>query len=141
MIRIIVKTLKKEKNMSGITPKMLENRRANLLKHLAKTGPFITDAFTRIGRKCGNAKCPCAQGGEKHPAYLLTFKEQGKTKSLYVPMDMVKTVEQWSKEAKWLKQRIQAMNQIQRQIIGQYVQRKRAENKGKRRIRKILETS
>jgi len=119
--------------------KMLENRLKNRLDILRKFKPFISDAFTKIERKCGNPNCRCAKGKDRHPAWLLTFKENKKNKSLYVPVDLVPEVEKWSKEAKWMKQMIQEVNKIQRQIIRQHVSEKRAASKGKKKVQKILE--
>lgn len=122
----------------SLSRRMLENRVTNRIKGIRRVNLFITDALTHIERKCGNPNCRCA-GGEKHPAWLLTFKEKGKTKSLYVPVKLVSEVQKWSKEAKWLKKTIQEVNELQRQIIRQHVQTKRAENRGKAKVRQILE--
>lgn len=120
--------------------KMLENRRQGRLKALQRLSPFLTDSFCLIGRKCGNLTCACVTG-EKHPAWIVTYKEKGKTRSLYVPVDLVPVVSKWAKEAKWLKQQIQEINQIQKDIIRQYVATKRAGKKGKQQLHKILENS
>jgi hypothetical protein len=79
MIRIIILHFRKEYFMGKEpTRRMLENRITERLKRIREVKPFITDALTRITRKCGNPACRCADG-EKHPAYLLTYKEKGKT--------------------------------------------------------------
>jgi hypothetical protein len=139
MILIIILLTKKENFMVNQPSKrMLENRIEDRLKRIRQIKPFITDALTHIERVCGNPNCKCAKG-EKHGAWILTFKEKGKTKSLYVPVDLAQEVQKWSKEAKWIKKTIQEVNLLQRQIIRQYVERKRAESRGKKKLKMILE--
>jgi hypothetical protein len=39
---------------------------------------------------CGKPTCRCAKGAKHGPLYYLYWKEQGRSRSLYVPRDQVK---------------------------------------------------
>lgn len=111
---------------------VLSPLRRDLLLKLEKFGqeqPFIAGSLVKIHRRCGNPNCRCAQAdGEKHPAYLLTSKVNGKTKSVYVPVDMVDEVSQWCRRYRELKEEIQAVSACCEQLIRLHVKEKRAGN-------------
>lgn len=104
---------------------VLEARRDAKLKELAKTGPLIQGSLARIGVTCGNPNCKCARG-EKHVSHILTKKVRGKTKSLYVPVDMVETVQQWVDEHKRVKRLLKDVSELNEKIIRAHVPSRRA---------------
>lgn len=65
-------------------------------------GPLVAASLVAFRRKCGRPGCHC-QSGQGHPAYHLTYKQQGKTRSVYVPVDLVPEVQQWVKEYQRIK--------------------------------------
>ncbi len=109
----------------------LEMLREAKLKKLQNAKPLVSGSLTKIMRKCGNSNCRCAEG-EKHPAYILSWKESQKTKNLYVPVDMVKEVETWVKEERKIQRLIQEITNISHQMIKQHVSRKRSKAKNQR---------
>jgi len=81
----------------------LTARRDALLKRLGKLGPFMGGSLVLIGRTCGNKEhCHCAKG-PKHVSLYLTFAEKGKTRTIYVPVDMEVEVRRWSQSYRDLK--------------------------------------
>ena len=82
---------------------------------LARIGPFIEGTLVRIPRK------DC-----KHVAHRLTFKVQGKTRAVYVPLDRVEDVIQWTKEYKRLKALIRSVTQISLGELRNHVRARRA---------------
>lgn len=103
----------------------LLRRRDGLLKRLRKTGPIVDGSVVLIARTCGNsAHCHCSRG-PKHISTYLTFKVQGKTHTIYVPVDLEKEVRQWSGRYKDLKRLIGQICDVQRTIIRQHVQERR----------------
>jgi hypothetical protein len=66
-------------------------RREAALRQVAGIGAFIEGTLVRVPHK------DC-----RHVAHRLTFKVAGKTKTVYVPLDRVEEVEQWTKEYKRL---------------------------------------
>ena len=95
------------------------------LRRLAKVGPFVAGSLNRIEKKS-------ADGG-KTVSYLLTFKEKGKTKSVYVPKDMVPEVKKWVKRHQELKKLMAEIAELSIGVIRRYVREKKAESRGKRR--------
>ena len=104
---------------------VLETRRDAKLKELARTGPLIQGSLARIGVVCGNPNCKCARG-EKHEGHILTKKVRGKTKSLYVPVDMVETVRQWVEEHRRVKRLLREVAELNEKIVRAQVPTRRA---------------
>lgn len=93
--------------IQGMNPEktinMLKREINSRLKKIATASSMIDGSLTKVGRKCGKPTCHCATG-EKHTAFLLTKKVNGKTKSTYVPKDMVEEVQSWIQEHRRIKQ-------------------------------------
>ncbi len=90
-------------------------RRAATLAQLAHVGPFLEghlSAFKRPG---------CAQ-----PGWHLTFKQQGKTRTVYVPVDLVADVKQWTHNYRRLKQLIRQVTRHSLALIRRHVAARRA---------------
>jgi hypothetical protein len=74
-----------------------DTKREAQLKQLQKVGPLVAASLCHRAVRCGNPKCRCASGA-KHSSWCLTFKQQGKTRTVHVPRDLVEEVRQWVKE-------------------------------------------
>ena len=86
----------------------LETKRQQMLARLGQDRPFVAGSLNRVERK---------DKQERTTIYhLLTFKEAGKTRSIYVPKEMLKEVTRW----------IQNYRRLSVSIIQQYVPEKRA---------------
>ncbi len=109
-----------------ISTETLKKRIGARVKKLGDSGIFISGSFVRTSRKCGSPSCRCADGGAKHPCCLLTSKVKGKTKAVYIPVDMEDEVEQWVKEHKKIKKLLREIDKLSEQIIRQHVKTKRA---------------
>lgn len=112
------------------SPRVLKNRRNAKLKKLAEVGPLVTGSLVKIQRKCGNKNCRCAKG-EGHPAHILTMTVKGKTKSVYVPVDLVDEVREWVQNHKRLKTLIRDISNLSLAIIHGYVAAGRGAGKKK----------
>ena len=95
------------------------------LKKLARIKPFVSASLVTIARTCGNKRCKCAKG-HKHTSFYLTYKQKGKTHTLYVPVDLVEEVKQWVREHKRIKLLMQEVSGLQRLIIRRHVTERRA---------------
>ena len=126
----------KERN----SKEMLKRRINARIKKLGESKIFISGSLVRTARKCGNPNCRCANGGEKHPCCLLTSKVHGKTKSIYVPVDMEDEVAQWVKEHKKIKSLLKEIDKLSSQIIKQHVSTKRAANKNLKLLKESRQT-
>ena len=110
---------------TGLSTNVLKARRDSRIKNLIGSTPFIEGSLKAIKVKCGNPNCRCANG-DKHTSHILTRKVEGKTKSVYVPVGMVKEVEKWVEEYRKIKTKIREITEINEQIIKQHVKVNRA---------------
>lgn len=78
--------------------------------------------------------CKVQRPGRKPPAWQLTFKQAGKTRTVYVPGDLVPEVQQWTKEFKRLKQLVRKVTKQNLAIIRRHVAVRRAESRAQRPI-------
>ena len=102
-----------------------DQRREAELKQLRTLGPVVAASLCRRQVRCGNPNCKCAQG-EKHASWCLTFKHQGKTRTVHVPRAMLKEVEQWVKEYRRAKQLLREISYQSVRIIQSHVREQRA---------------
>ncbi len=97
---------------------------ASYLKQIAQIGPFAEGTLSEYKR-----------AGRKASSWHLTFKVEGKTKTVYVPVDMVEEVRQWTREYGRLKELIRKETKQSLAIIHRHVKRRRAENQNRASIR------
>jgi hypothetical protein len=108
------------------------------IKALGKAGLFMSGTFVRKRRKCGNPACACANGGELHPACAVTSKVSGKTKAIYIPVDMADEVKEWTNEHKRIKKLLKEIDVLAEKVIRLHVPRARA---AKRRSASLASTT
>jgi hypothetical protein len=92
-------------------------QRLSLLRQIQNLGPWIEGTFVTTSRKCGKDNCACHHQGPKHSVSFVTWKEAGKTVSLYVPRQLEAEVKQWSENYKKLKALIRQISEVQKQIV------------------------
>ena len=108
------------------TVSVIKRRLRIQLKKMGMEQPFIAGSLTKIYRKCGNPNCRCAvKGGQKHSAHLLTTKIKGKSKAIYVPVDMVEDVRKWCSNYSDVKDEIKIVSGYCEQLIRMHVKDKR----------------
>src|SRR5438876_8688981 len=88
--------------------RMLDSR----LKQLVPTGPVLAASLTQVHKRCGQPSCACHHGGPLHPAHHLTLKEGGKTRTVYVPQDLLQEVQSWVAEYQRLKSLLREISQL-----------------------------
>ena len=88
--------------------RMLQSR----LKKLATTTPVLAASFGRYTHRCGRPECRCHHGGPLHTGQHLTFKEGGKTRSVYVPKELLPEVRSWLAEHQRLKHLLREIHQL-----------------------------
>ena len=81
------------------------------LKQLVPRGPVLLASLVRSSRRCGRYGCKCNRG-EKHIRTQITFKQGGRTRSIYVPADLVGDVRQWIAEARRLQGLLKECSQL-----------------------------
>jgi hypothetical protein len=88
--------------------RMLQHR----LKKLATSSPVLAASFGTYTHRCGRPSCRCHHGGPLHTGQHLTLKEDGKTRSVYVPKPLLPEVRSWLAEHKRLKSLLQEIHQL-----------------------------
>ena len=81
------------------------------LKEFQAHGPVLAASLVLVHRRCGRSGCHCRKG-EGHPTHYLTCKQEGKTRTVYVPQDMLKEVQSWIREHQRLKKLSQHLSQL-----------------------------
>ena len=94
------------------------------VRKLAAQGPAIAASLVTIERCCGQPGCRC-QRGEKHKGHYLTFKQSGKTRTVYVPVGMLEEVSVWVDEHKRLKKLSQEVSQLAIELVRSHVTTRR----------------
>jgi hypothetical protein len=87
------------------------------LERIRKIKPFIQASLTITKKRCGNPQCRCSQEGPLHEVALLTWKEEKRTRTLYVPIKLRQEVERWVQEGKLLKRLVAEVSQAQREFL------------------------
>ena len=81
------------------------------VRQLRAQSPLVAASLVQIAKHCGREGCHC-QTGDKHVGHYLTFKVAGKTKTVYVPQDLVEEVGTWVKEHKRLRKLVQEISRL-----------------------------
>jgi len=100
------------------THRTLEAKRRRFVSKITSLDPWIEGTFVSTSRRCGKKNCACHREGPKHPVLYLTWKEKGKTLSLYVPRRWEVEVRKWVENYKKLKSLIREVTLLQRKLIG-----------------------
>jgi hypothetical protein len=89
-----------------------------------------------LGNFVEGTLCQVRRPGRRPPAWQLTFKLAGKTRTVYVPVDLAPEVQQWTKAFKRLKQLTRKVTGQNLAIIRRHVAARRAANRARRLTRK-----
>ena len=87
--------------------RMLDARRVRL----APDTPVLAATLTQVRKRCGQPTCPCYHG-QPHHAWHLTSKVRGKTRTVYVPPDLLDDVRSWIAAHQRLKATLDEIHQL-----------------------------
>ncbi len=93
------------------SPNQIRRTLDSRLRQLMPRGPVLLAAVVRSTRRCGRYGCKCNRG-EKHIRTQITYKEGAKTRSVYVPADLVSEVRQWAAEGRRLQCLLKECSQL-----------------------------
>jgi hypothetical protein len=96
---------------------MTSQQGKQILERIRKVKPFIQASFTITRKRCGNPSCRCAKEGPIHEVALLTWKEDQRTQTLYVPVELREEAARWVQEGKVLKRLMAEMSKAQREFL------------------------
>ena len=89
--------------------------RQHALQQIAQIGPFLEGAL-----------CQFKRPGCSKPGWHLTFKQAGRTRTVYVPMELVSDVKSWTRTYKHLKKLIRQVTRHSLGLIHGHVANQRA---------------
>lgn len=92
-------------------PTLIRRQLLARLKELHPQSPVLAASLVLVHRRCGRPGCHC-QKGPGHPTHYLTCKQLGKTRTVYVPQDLLQEVQSWIHEHQRLKQLTQHISQL-----------------------------
>jgi len=92
-------------------PTLIRRHLQARLKEFRAQGPLLAASLVLVHRRCGRPGCHCHKG-QGHPTHYLTCKQEGKTRTVYVPQDLLKEVQSWIREHQRLKQLSQHISQL-----------------------------
>jgi len=101
--------------------RMLDSR----LKKLATASPVLAASLGTYTHRCGRPACRCHHGGPLHAGQHVTFKERGKTRSVYVPKDLLPEVRAWLAEHRRLKDLLKEIHLLSIALIRTHTQHQR----------------
>ena len=101
--------------------RMLDSR----LKQLATRSPVLAASLNSYTHRCGRPTCRCRHGGPLHTGPHVTCHEQGKTRSVYVPKDLLPEVRAWIAEHKRLKRLLHEIHLLSLALIRSHARHRR----------------
>jgi uncharacterized protein DUF6788 len=102
--------------------RMLDSR----LRRLATRSPVLAASLSAYTHRCGHPACRCHQGGPLHAGQHVTFKGPGnKTRSVYVPKDLLPEVRAWIAEHKRLKQLLREIHLLSLALVRSHARHRR----------------
>lgn len=110
---------------SAIVPNRHTRARQATLRQIAQLGPFLE------GSLCAFKRPGCTQ-----PGWHLTFKARGRTRTLYVPMELVAEVNQWTRNYRHLKRLIRQVTRHSRALIHGHLANRRAASRSRALMRR-----
>ena len=105
-------------------PTLIKNMCSARVKKLRAVMPVLAASLVTIEKTCGRSGCHC-QRGEKHSGNYLTFKESGKTRTVYVPLEILEDVKTWVIEHQRMKKLSQEISQLTIALIRSHVATRR----------------
>ena len=90
------------------------------LRQMAQLGPFIEGSLS-----------PFKRPGCFEPGWHLTFKQQGRTRTVYVPMGLVPEVIEWTQNYRRLRKLIRQVTRCSLGLIRGHVANRRAAERGR----------
>jgi hypothetical protein len=71
----------------------------------------LAATLSQVRKRCGQPSCHCYHG-EPHLAWHLSYKAKGKTRTVYVPHDLLDDVRSWIAEPKRIKALLDEIHQL-----------------------------
>src|SRR5258708_10920580 len=107
-------------NPSAIVCNRHSRARESTLRQIARIGPFLEGSLS-----------PFKRPGCTQPGWHLTFKQRGRTRTLYVPIELVAEVKKWNLNYRRLKRLIRQVTRHSLALIHRHPSNRRAPKRPK----------
>src|SRR5215831_12680266 len=106
-------------------PTQIRRMLASRLRRLTPAGPLLAASLALVQKRCGQPSCRCHHGGPLHQAHHLTLKDAGKTRTVYVPQDLLGEVQAWVAEYQRLKALTSEVSQLTLALVRSHIPQRR----------------
>ena len=106
-------------------PTLIRRSLQSRLKQLATTSPILAASLSSYTHRCGRPACRCHHGGPLHTGQHVTFIEGGKTRTVYVPKELLPEVRAWIAEHKRLKQLLREVHLLSVALVRTHTRQRR----------------
>ena len=93
---------------------------------IASLGPMMGGSLCQRSVKCANPECDCHRGVRRHISWQVTQADHGKTRTVYVPMEMADQVREWTENHKRARALMKEMSALCEKYIRTVVPKYRA---------------
>ena len=124
--------MKASQGLGRISELALRERRQGLSRQLPPITQILRGSLVERYVTCGNPSCKCARGERHGPVWYLTVTlGRGRTTGGVIPADKVDEVRGWIKNYQAVKERLEKISEINRELL-----RRERVRAGERRRRK-----
>jgi len=71
---------------------MIKDNKQKFLDLVEKSWPVAKGSIALVHKPCTNKNCQICKSGQRHPAFILEYMEEGKRKCMHVPKAMVEVL-------------------------------------------------
>ena len=123
--------MKASKGLGRISELALRERRQGLARQLPAVTQILRGSLVERYVTCGNPSCKCARGERHGPVWYLTVTlGPGRTTGGVIPADKVDQVRGWIENYQAVKDRLEKISEINRELLRREQQRRRKRGKG-----------
>ena len=108
-------------NHPTLIQRMLQSR----LRRLGSATPILAATLVCFSRRCRKPSCRCHHGEPVHTSQHVTCQEHGRTRSVYVPKDLIPEVRTWIARHRQLKELLKEIHQLSLALIRNHSQHQR----------------
>lgn len=126
--------MKERENLSRLSTLALRKRREGLAKLMPPLEEVLRGSLLERYLTCGNPNCKCARGERHGPVwYLSVTLDQSHRSGVTVPPEELEQVRRWTENYQQVKQRLEKISDINRELLLRQKQRGKARKQRARR--------
>jgi hypothetical protein len=88
--------------------------------------PALKGSLCEVRKPCIRPNCPACARGDKHPAFIFSFSENGRRRCMYVPRELVPFLEEGLENGRKLEA---VLNQVGPMLLRRFREQRTAQTK------------